>query len=451
MSEFSLSETYRLLAGIISLKQFTSADLAETTGVNPSTTKSWLQRNDGAGRYVFKAGNVKGKRGRGRPPVLWQVREEVVGDIRTEIANLSQMTEVSRGVTSAEEAAAAYEDADYREAVRYHLYQAERADSPEDRLRAIQKARKWFDFELDRLVPWRDQGFAIPDAVRKDIANLHFRLTGLSRNVDALQEKAYGGLLYLADYLHSAIERWCAASGEDREAFAPLSFDAPSSSVPRVALAEILNIILQTAEQVTKVRQAQVLVALTVVLARVRSRTARGAICDVLDREGHDKLGRALVTETQELPLSFETTVLLHQCLTGLREYSRLLSNDSIGLWVECLSIRDNYDRRLIAAVLYCLERRRHVALADFAESRVSQIEQLLADIAHAPKDWDAMNRGISDDVRAVLLKALSSNRERRPVADPRAAHADRSDGIVDNFLDFLGLGGSGLAAQPGV
>ncbi|MEX0369694.1 MAG: hypothetical protein AB3N09_03630 [Tateyamaria sp.] len=450
MPEFSLSETYRLLAGIISLKQFTSADLAETTGVNPSTAKSWLQRNDGAGRYVFKAGNVKGKRGRGRPPVLWQVREEVIGDIRDEIANLSQMAEVTRGVTSAEEAAAAYADTDYREAVRYHLFQAERADSPEDRQRAIQKARKWFDFELDRLVPWRDQGFDVPDTVRKEIANLHYRLTGLSRQVDALQMIAYGGLLHLADYLHVAIEKWCAASGEDREAFAPLQFDAPSSNVPRVALAEILNTILQTAEQVTKVRQGQVLVALTVVLARVKSRTAYGAICDVLDREGHEKLGRALVTETQELPLSFDTTVLLHQCLTGLRAYPRLLSNDGVGLWVECLPIRDNYDRRLIAAALYCLERRTHVAIATFAEDRAGQIDQMLDDVARDPGDWEAMNRQIGDDVRAFLLKALSNNQRRPRVEDTAEPQGNWADRMVDTVQDFLVFGGKGAVASAG-
>lgn len=435
----SPSETYRLLAGVISLKEFTSADLADATGVNPSTTKSWLQRSAGGKRYVFRAGQNKNRTGRGRPAVLWKVREEFADSIRDEIGRLSSMAEVSRALTSQEEADKAYADEGFRESIRFHLFQAERAESEDARKTAIEKAQKWFDFELDRLVPWRDLGFEIPKDVRKEIANLHFRLVGLSRRVDALQNIAFDGLLEMASFLHESIEKWCAMGGRDCSAFAPLSFEPNEDDDIRHSLAEVLNVILQTAEQVTKVKQSQVLCALLVVLARIQPRAAHGAICDVLDREGHEKLGRALISETQELMTGSETTNLLHQMLVGLREYPRLLSNDSIGMWVDGLQIKNIYDYRLVAAVLYCLERRPAAAFATVARERSDQFVRLVQDIGGGGADWSRMNDGVKPAVQKTLEKLVT--RHACPGDQEAPEHLfDSGNKLLESVIDLFGL-----------
>ncbi|MEL6885317.1 MAG: hypothetical protein AAFP87_12470 [Pseudomonadota bacterium] len=435
----SPSETYRLLAGIISLKEFTSADLADATGVNPSTTKSWLQRSAGGKRYVFRAGQNKNRTGRGRPAVLWKVREEVVDSIRDEIGRLSNMAEVSRALTSQEEADKAYADEEFRESVRFHLFQAEKAESEEARKAAIEQAQKWFDFELDRLVPWRDLGFEIPKDVRKEIANLHFRMVGLSRRVDALQNIAFDGLFEMAGFLHKAIEKWCAMGGKDGSAFEPLSFEPSEDDDIRHSLEEVLNVILQTAEQVTKVKQSQVLCALLVVLARIKPRAAHGAICDVLDREGHEKLGRALIRETQELMAGSETAQLLHQMLVGIREYPRLLSNNSIGMWVDGLQIKNIYDYRLAPAVLYCLERRPAAAFATVARERRDQFARLVQDIEGDGTDWARMNDGVKLDIQTNLEKLVTRHAGLGHQEKPANPDEGRNK-LLESVRDLFGL-----------
>ncbi|WP_108880720.1 hypothetical protein [Anderseniella sp. Alg231-50] len=177
-------EKFKIIAGMLALQRFTGAELAEASGVNPHTVNSWLRRKARDGKFICEESRQAIKKG--RPRIVWKVREEHLEMLRDEIAILSAMPHTQREASTQEEAAAAFEDNEIRDGIRYHLKRAAKAEDASERERELKKASLWYRHEKERLLDWINMGFNCPDDIREDMIELRQVLQGLSVNVDKL-------------------------------------------------------------------------------------------------------------------------------------------------------------------------------------------------------------------------------------------------------------------------
>lgn len=388
-------ETFKILAGMLALRQFTGAELADATGVNPHTVNSWIRRKASEGKFVVEEGREHG--GKGRPRIIWAVREEDVEDLRREVADLSSMPQTQREISTEDEAAEAFADTDVRDGIRYHMRRVARAESQAERGKELDKAHHWYQHERERLQDWIDAGFVCPEDVSSEVTELGQWLEGLTVSVDKLLglDRKLRGVEAFADWLERAISAWFAPDGPLFDAFAPLSFRLSDDGNRRQSLTSNLMILLETAENVATVPRERLLCALLMVLPRLTDPEAYRALCDVFARVGHDALGEAIQHRMENVHDIARQRKFIYQTLAGLEQHTPLLRNRIIGAWVDGLLTHRLYSPLYIVLLLLCLEHRPQADPSRLMVDKIEELDLLRMGINESSEEWLAVNQEV--------------------------------------------------------
>lgn len=442
-------ETYKLLAGILALEEFTNAQLAEATGVNPHTVNSWLRRSNKAGRYVADGG-THDSAARGRPRKIWQLREEDAEDIRRELASLAGLPQTERDLSDTDDAQQAFEDPDIRSDIYHHISRAEQAVSEIEREGALAKAQKWYDFETERLGAWEASGYTPPREVAEEMSRLQRRIQGLRFHMERLGNMAFRGVDGFAEWFEEAIDRWFDDDTPSDRAFDPLitvGFDAQHK---QQGLQSALHIILATSEECSIISQDYLICGLIMAMARVRSSEAYMAIADVLEDLGYEIVGDALNVRLKAAHDNDSTHRFIHQALVGLAENPAMLQNQTIGAWADGLLSHRLYKSHLCLSLLQCLDRREQVDIRRLAREKHAELTSLRHAIVNEAEVWRDMNRGLARNHEEEVLTQLDRMLDlSRAVPDERvqfsSASAEgsgtRSNGVADFFQAFFSPG----------
>ncbi|MDW3224704.1 MAG: hypothetical protein R8G34_17790 [Paracoccaceae bacterium] len=438
-------ETYKILAGMLALEEFTGAQLAKATGVNPHTVNSWLRRSSNKGRYVVSLGTNSPSRG--RPRKIWRLRDEEADAIRQELGALAGLPQTERELSDAESARRAFEDPDIRRDIHYHLSQAERAEFKEERDHALKKAFEWYDFETQRLKEWTDSGYVPPEAVAEEMARLNRQIAGMKISVEKLGSIAMRGVDGFADWFEEAIEHWFSDEAARQKAFHPLVPTQSENDNPREDLHDTLWIILETAEECSIIRQDYLICGLLMAMARIENANAYLVIADVFCKLGYDTVGRALHARLNAAHGNERTQRFMHQALIGLAEDPAMLQDSIIGNWVDSLMSHRLYNPFLCLSLLQCLERRDQVDLMRLAREKRYELRQLRQIIEGNSDAWDQINRGISRDQGEFTLQidrmlSLGNALQETGMSEFAAAFEQpKSNALADRFKAFFAPG----------
>lgn len=433
----ALGEQFTIMAGALALTQFTARELREATEVNPYTVNSWIQRNAKAGRYVEKAPDQPTRYGgRGRPPIVYRLRQADIEDLRAQVAQLSAMADAQGDVFTAEEAEEAFADTEIRDTIEYYLRQATRSEDRSERTALLGKAHDLHVHETERLQEWADAGHAVPIILTRKLKDCSKHLKGLEIYVDQIGfDRKLRSIDDFADWLARGIDNWCAPTGIQPAGFSPLNFAIPDSGDRRTSLADNLMVLLETAEHVGTVPRDHLLSALLMALPRVSEADAYQAICDAFRASGHDAIGHALENRLRYAHDDLCLHRFIHHSLTGLMEYPELLQNPRIGAWVRGLLANRFDPGGAIVRILMCLERLNSGYQRIIGE-RQSEIERVIARIDTPDDNWRKVNSGIEARQNA---QREAAERYLQELSLRTAGERDEAtSGMVGTFLGFF-------------